>query len=429
MKNRVNEIIYSEPVQEIISNPPAKIIRWGTALIAFVFILLITLSWIIKYPDVVPAPVEITTVNPPVTLATKITGRINKLMVEDGEKVMPGQLLAVMETAASLSDIETLKSIVDTISKPSILFPESIPLFSQLGEIQSFYSSFMKALADYNSYVNNDYYGSKIVSITEETTALQEYIERMKAKERIITDNLKLEYNKYIRDSGLYVNKVFSESEFELSKKSYNNSKLELQQVRLEQSQNIISLAEKNQLLQDYRIKREEERQNLGSLLDETYLNLKAQINIWRNNYLLITPVEGTVSFTKFWSENQSVVKDEPVISIVPLEPGDFVGRINLRMQRSGKVTPGQTVNIKLSGYPYLEYGMVRGVVKSKSLVPASDAYIIEIDFPSGLTTLYGKKLDFTQNMQGTAEILTDNLRLLQKVINPFRYLVTKNRT
>ncbi|NLV17975.1 MAG: HlyD family efflux transporter periplasmic adaptor subunit [Bacteroidetes bacterium] len=429
MKNRVNEIIYSEPVQEIISNPPAKIIRWGTALIAFVFILLITLSWIIKYPDVVPAPVEITTVNPPVTLATKITGRINKLMVEDGEKVMPGQLLAVMETAASLSDIETLKSIVDTISKPSILFPESIPLFSQLGEIQSFYSSFMKALADYNSYVNNDYYGSKIVSITEEITALQEYIERMKAKERIITDNLKLEYNKYIRDSGLYVNKVFSESEFELSKKSYNNSKLELQQVRLEQSQNIISLAEKNQLLQDYRIKREEERQNLASLLDETYLNLKAQINIWRNNYLLITPVEGTVSFTKFWSENQSVVKDEPVISIVPLEPGDFVGRINLRMQRSGKVTPGQTVNIKLSGYPYLEYGMVRGVVKSKSLVPASDAYIIEIDFPSGLTTLYGKKLDFTQNMQGTAEILTDNLRLLQKVINPFRYLVTKNRT
>jgi hypothetical protein len=185
MKNRVNEIIYSEPVQEIISNPPAKIIRWGTALIAFVFILLITLSWIIKYPDGVPAPVEITTVNPPVTLATKITGRINKLMVEDGEKVMPGQLLAVMETAASLSDIETLKSIVDTISKPSILFPESIPLFSQLGEIQSFYSSFMKALADYNSYVNNDYYGSKIVSITEEITALQEYIERMKAKNEL----------------------------------------------------------------------------------------------------------------------------------------------------------------------------------------------------------------------------------------------------
>jgi hypothetical protein len=71
---------------------------------------------------------------------------------------------------------------------------------------------------------------------------------------------------------------------------------------------------------------------------------------------------------------------------------------------------------------------MVRGVVKSISLVPASDAYVIELSLPSGLNTLYGKKLDFTQNMQGTAEIITDDLRLLQKIINPFRYLISRNK-
>ena len=97
-------------------------------------------------------------------------------------------------------------------------------------------------------------------------------------------------------------------------------------------------------------------------------------------------------------------------------------------MQRSGKVRTGQKVNIKLTGYPYLEYGMVRGVITSKSLVPAGDSYIIEITLPDGLRTLYGNDLEFTQNMQGTAEILTDSLRLLQKVVNPFRYLVTRNR-
>jgi hypothetical protein len=97
-------------------------------------------------------------------------------------------------------------------------------------------------------------------------------------------------------------------------------------------------------------------------------------------------------------------------------------------MQRSGKVKPGQKVNIKLSGYPYLEYGMVRGVIKSKSLVPSGDAYIIEIDLPDGLTTLYGMKLDFTQNMQGTAEIITEDIRLLQKIINPFRYMISRNK-
>jgi len=87
-----------------------------------------------------------------------------------------------------------------------------------------------------------------------------------------------------------------------------------------------------------------------------------------------------------------------------------------------------QLVNIKLSAYPYLEYGMVRGVVKSKSLVPEANAYIIEIELPKGLTTLYGVTVDFTQNMQGTAEIITEDLRLIQKIVNPIRHMITKNK-
>jgi HlyD family secretion protein len=71
---------------------------------------------------------------------------------------------------------------------------------------------------------------------------------------------------------------------------------------------------------------------------------------------------------------------------------------------------------------------MIRGIVKSKSLVPSGDSYIIEISLPDGLSTMYGVKLDFTQNMQGTAEVMTDNLRLLQKIVNPFRYLISRNR-
>jgi len=71
---------------------------------------------------------------------------------------------------------------------------------------------------------------------------------------------------------------------------------------------------------------------------------------------------------------------------------------------------------------------MVRAVVHSMSLVPAGDGYIIELILPDGLKTLYGKTLTFTQNMQGTAEIITDDLRLLEKLINPFRHLISRNK-
>jgi len=203
---------------------------------------------------------------------------------------------------------------------------------------------------------------------------------------------------------------------------------MDLQQVRLEISSKNIEITGKQQLLQEFSINRKEGLEKLSSTLDESFRNLKAQVKIWENNYLLISPIGGIVTFTKFWSENQSVNKDEPVLAIVPDNPGKYIGRIYLKMQRSGKVKPGQDVNIKLSGYPYLEYGMVRGKIRTKSLVPTGDAYVIEIDLPNGLTTLYNRKLDFNQNMQGTAEIITEDLRLMQKIINPFRYLISKNK-
>ncbi len=428
MKNQKPEIIYSDTVKEIMGDPPRRILRWGTTIMLLIFVLFILFAWLIRYPDTIPAPVEITTTNPPITLVTKITGHINSFFVKEREKVSAGQLIAVMETTASMNDIELLKHTIDTIKNPELLSYQLLPLFPDLGELQGFYGTFLKNLSDLNNYVVNDFYGSKIVALNDEIDGIQEFIRRLSVKEKLYSENQKLETKKYNRDSSLFAGKVIPEIDLERSHQVLLRVNIELQQARLDHSAKSIELAEKRQLLQDYRITRKDEKERLVSGLRESFLNLKAQINLWENTYLLISPIAGIVSFTKFWSANQSVVKDEPVVSIVPLEPGNFLGRINLKMQRSGKVKTGLLVNIKLSGYPYLEYGTVRGKVKSKSLVPAGDAYVIEIELPDGLTTLYGIKLEFTQNMQGTAEIITENIRLLQKIVNPFRYMVSKNK-
>ena len=109
MKDRKPEILFSEPVREIMGDPPGKITRWGTVTVFSVFVLFIFFSWIIRYPDVVPASIEITTMNPPVTLVTKITGRIKYLYVSEQEKVVSGQVVAVMETSASMDEIQLLE--------------------------------------------------------------------------------------------------------------------------------------------------------------------------------------------------------------------------------------------------------------------------------------------------------------------------------
>lgn len=425
MKNKEHEIFFSEPVAEIMGHPPSGLVRTGTVVVFILFILFILFTWLIKYPDVIPSPVEITTTNPPVTLVSKITGHIQQLYVENSESVEAGQLLGIMETSASISEIESLRRMLDTMITAST---SVLPDFAELGELQVYYATYRKNLRNLNSYDQNDFYGSRIGALRQEISAMTDYIDKLRGKEMLYSDNHAIEEKRYRRDAELYAGKFISESQFEEASRMLLRNNIELQQVKLDLSAKRIELAQKNQLLQDYIITRSEEREKLFSSLEESFLNLKAQTNIWVNTYFLISPVPGTATFTKFWSINQSVTKDDPVVSIIPSDPGDFIGRVNLRMERSGKVQENQLVNIKLSGYPYLEYGMVRGVVKSKSLVPEGDTYIIEISLPGGLRTLYGTSVEFTQNMQGTAEIITEDIRLLQKIVNPLKHMIAKNK-
>ena len=428
MSTKKNEIVYSEPVREIMGNPPRRILRWGTAIIFTVFIFFILFASIIKYPDLIPSPVEITTENPPVTLVSKISGKIKHLYVSDGQSLDSGNLLAVMETAASITDIQSLRIFIDTSAKSSSEIV-SIPDLKELGELQNFYSIFSKNTSDLASFVRNDFYGSKIKSAKEEVIALKTYQAQLRENERLLSENLRLDLKRFRRDSLLFRNgKTITEADYERSKQELNKQRLNLQTVRLDISEKRIEEINKQQLITDYSIKKKEDYDKLSSSKEESFRNLVAQLKIWENTYLLVSPVSGLVTFTRYWSENQTVDKDEPVITIVPGNQGEYIGRVLLGMQRSGKVDTGQIVYIKLSSFPHLEYGMVMGRVKTKSMVPSGNAYVIEIELPDGLRTLYGKQLGFTQNMQGTAEIITDDRSLLSRIVSPFRYLLSMNR-
>ena len=133
---------------------------------------------------------------------------------------------------------------------------------------------------------------------------------------------------------------------------------------------------------------------------------------------------------TKQWQKNQHISVGEAFLNIVPEETAQITGKILLPAQGAGKVKTGQTVNIKFDGYPHMEFGMVRGKVKSISLVPITTPQgkftMVEVEFPDNLTTNYGKTLDFSQEMSGTADIITEDMRLIERFFNPIRSLMKR---
>lgn len=97
----------------------------------------------------------------------------------------------------------------------------------------------------------------------------------------------------------------------------------------------------------------------------------------------------------------------------------------------------GQEVIIKLDNFPYNEYGSLKGIVSEISLMTNTqqtnqgdlEQYLIHVELPDGLKTNYSQLLPFKYELKGVAEIITRDRRLIERVFDNFRYMLSnKNK-
>ena len=231
----------------------------------------------------------------------------------------------------------------------------------------------------------------------------------------------------FSRDSLLFAREVIPDAEFDLAEAKLLQKKREFEQARVNLSTTTIEISKLDQEILDTRQQYTDKKKELELQLIESFENLTASISSWDHQFILRSSSTGKVSFTKYWSKGQSVTEGERVLTIIPEDTGEIIGKIALEMKRSGKVKQGQKVNIKFDNYPHLEYGMVEGIVNSISLVPTENNYTVEVSLKNGLKTFYGIELEFTQEMQGTAEIITEKRRLLLRLVDPIKFIFEKN--
>lgn len=426
-----NVYIRSDEVREIMEKTPIWIIRWGITLILIIILLIIAGSYFFSYPTIIHSKIIVTTENPPASIKARTSGRIQDIFVEDKQIVSPGDILAIIENPAEYSDVVLLKSKLSFVKDFFYYYdPEMVSVFNtnlKLGELQYSYSTYLKSLNDYRNFLQLDYHDKKIKSLNQELALYKDYYRRLSKQLGLLKDKLALREKQFSRDSILFMQNVISNAEFEQSKSALFKELSEIEAAELNLSSTEIDMANTQKNILELELEKTEQLKQQKLELLKEYENLSAEVSKWELNYLLKSPVEGQVTFTKIWSENQFIKENETVFTIIPQNPGKIIGKIHLPIKGSGKVKTGQKVNIKFDNYPYLEYGIVKGVVKNISMVPEDSNYFVEVYLPEGLKTFYNKELKFTQEMQGEAEIMTDELSLFMRIVNPLKYIFEKN--
>jgi multidrug resistance efflux pump len=418
--------IRSEEMDDILSKTPTWLIRRGVIVIFFVVIFLLAGSWLFHYPDSVSAPIIITSANPPSSVVARSDGKIVSFFVKDQQEVIKGDYLIILENTAdenSINKLLTLFHTVDTLPFPICLVEINVDQLLNLGDLQQAYTNFVQAIRAYKRYLSLPFNEKKIAALEQQINLTNNYVNKLCDQKNLQTKNLELSQNQFNRDSMLFSQKVITPAEFEKSQIQLINSISVYKSSEMAMTNSQIQINQLRQQIIELEFTQEKEIEQLIDDVNNAYHALKSQFDAWELIYVLKSPVSGKAVIGNYWSENQNVKAGDVIMSVIPTKKEAPFGKITLAMENSGKIRLGQKVNIKLSNFPATEFGMLKGYVHSVSLVPEQGNYYVKVELTNGLTTNYNIQLPFMQEMTGNAEIITEDMRLIERIIDPIRLM------
>lgn len=415
--------IRSEEVQEVMGQIPAWIVRWGITLLFIVVLALVIGSCFFRYPDVIVTEMTLTSQEPVAPIVTRSSGKISRLHVTDGAMVEPGGILAVIENPASTEAVFLLKQLLsENLFTPDSLLAHPVETLEELGDIQSSYISFLNSVHEYQNYKELDYYPQKRDFTQRQITKYRSYYENMKRQYEVSASQHAIAKQQFDRDSLLFSRDILSPSEFEAAQSTYLQSRYGLEGAHATLENLTIQIGQLEETLLDLELQQREKENQLKQNYRTATEQLSNSIKSWELAYCLTSPIAGKVTFITYWNENQFVQAGETAFTVVPEKEEELlIGKALLPVERSGKVKPGQRVIVRFSNFPDQEFGIVNGKLASISLVPADNNYMAEISFPNGLTTNYGVSLPLSHEMKASAEIVTEELRLIERFFMPLR--------
>lgn len=413
----------SEEVQSIIDRMPTYWVKWVALCVGVLMGILILLGFLIQYPDTVDGQISVTGNIAPVRLVANSNGRIY-LLARDKSVVEKGSVISYIESGANYKHIlltEVLLKEIDLSKTNRIVLPDTLIL----GDVSSAYNSFVLSFMQYKRIATSDIYETMQRNLRDQITSDEAVIANVDRELRLKKQVLETSKNQLSKDSVLLSIKGISEQDYQRQHATH----LSLQEAELSlQSNRLMKQSEINRNKLEIQRIRLEESENLEKAISE-YLTRKNElsnaINLWKERYLQYAPIDGELEYLGFWRDNSFIQSGQELFSIIP-DKNNILGEVMIPSFGAGKVEVGQTANVKINNYPYDEYGLLKGTVKSVSRITnkvqtqngTGDAYLVVVSFPDGTITNFGKQLPLDFESKGTAEIITKRKRLIERLFD-----------
>lgn len=414
---------YSDDLELILAQHPRWMVRRGLVGFLVFVLVLFALSWIIRYPDVIRANLTIVSEHPPASVTAQTSGKIDSVFVADKQFVQQGQALALIENTSGYADMQQLKTLITACTEKLAVADSSVaPLLAlqlpalRTGELAPLYSEWQNQLAALQSYCAIDAYDQRITLLTVQENSMQQYLGKLSAQAQLLTNELELAKSSFRIDSTLFASGAIAQAAYNTAKSVY----LLKASSCAGASSNLLHEKMQLELLQkeaaELRIAHAEQLAQFKTAIKAALEKLRSSLDTWELKYVLKSPVSGTVQLFTL-RKNKTIKQSEEVLIVSPLQQDQLTGELSIPLSGSAKVKPGQEVNIKLADYPFEEFGQLHGIVSTVSLLAKDSCYAVTVRFPEGLRTSMRRQLSYRPMMTGSAEIITQQQSVLQRVL------------
>jgi len=420
----------SADVREFMGRPPHWLLQSGTTMLATVLTLLLILSVVIKYPDTITARLTVSGTQPVVEVVARQSGHLESLRIHEKQRVAKGEVLAVIQSparsATALALVEKLNRLAPEVTGESTNFSIAFTPEEGLGKLQDVYADFLGAFGQLRSVIADDYAQKAGVLLRNQLEGKQAQIATLRMQQENSRRELELAREKYDRMKVLHKRDSISTAQLqeqEMAMLAQMRADGTAQKLRTDAE---IEAARMEKEMRDLEHERREALRLAREKVRVSLNKLRGELDVWEADYVLRAPADGLVAFYDFWSDQQYVTAGRQVFLIVP-ETTRLVGRIPVSQGGTGKIKPGQIVRIRFDDFPYKEFGIVTGRVQSVSMVAREGANLVLVDIPYPMVTSFKRRIQFKQDMAGEASVVTEDIRLLGRVLYEIRRAFVNN--
>jgi HlyD family secretion protein len=409
----------SEAMSELISHKPGFLGRWALLIFLFILILLFSATWFIHYPDIVTAKATLVATNAPKEIITKQDGRVVKLFIKNNEQVSEGAILGFLESNAKHEQVLLLGNYLNTTlndlqkNNTQHIISRFTTGFDALGELQQGYQQFITAYQQFTSYLQDGFYLKKKKVLAEDLSYLEKNHAIILEQKELMLKDLHLSEESYQANESLLKSKVISKQDDRNEQSKLLGKQLSIPQVNASLLNNETQQRDKTKEIDEL----EHTISQQKIIFQQSVQTLQSLVNDWIKKYVLLSPVTGKLSYIVPIQENQ-FLKAGKLLGFVNPPDTKFYAEVNLPQNNFGKTDTGQQVQLRFDAYPYQEFGYVKGRLGYITDFATDSGFLAHIQLPNGLFTNQRKTLHYRDGLKAEAQIITKDMRLMQRFYN-----------